>query len=135
MSLPPSPQPAAQQKLALTPSQTVGPFLAIGLPWPDGPFVVPEGTPGAISISGHVLGRAAAFSGTPHTVTIRRGHTAAAKLQIVDSGNYPPSACHPVTAAGLRVYPPNQTRAKEVPFPYSACVSNGPVVLRVGPLQ
>ena len=26
----------------LTPSQTVGPFLAIGLPWPDGPFVVPE---------------------------------------------------------------------------------------------
>jgi Protein of unknown function (DUF4232) len=89
----------------------------------------------AISISGHVLGRAAAFSGTPHTVTIHRGHTATAKLQIVDAGNYPPSACHPVTAAGRRVYPPNQTRAKEVPFPYSACVSNGPVVLRVGPLQ
>ena len=31
--------------LPLTPSQTVGPFLAIGLPWPDGPFVVPEGSP------------------------------------------------------------------------------------------
>ncbi len=29
-----------------TPSQTVGPFLAIGLPWPDGPDVVPAGTPG-----------------------------------------------------------------------------------------
>ncbi|MGD0687820.1 MAG: protocatechuate 3,4-dioxygenase subunit alpha [Streptosporangiaceae bacterium] len=41
--------------LPLTPSQTVGPFLAIGLPWPDGPFVVPEGTPGAITISGRVL--------------------------------------------------------------------------------
>ena len=38
-----------------TPSQTIGPFLAIGLPWPDGPFVVPEGTPGAITISGRVL--------------------------------------------------------------------------------
>lgn len=49
MSLPPSP------RLALTPSQTVGPFLAIGLPWPDGPSVVPDGTPGAISISGRVL--------------------------------------------------------------------------------
>jgi protocatechuate 3,4-dioxygenase alpha subunit len=36
----------------ITPSQTVGPFLAIGLPWPDGPFVVPAGTPGAITISG-----------------------------------------------------------------------------------
>ena len=39
----------------LTPSQTVGPFLAIGLPWQDGPFVVPEGTPGAITITGVVL--------------------------------------------------------------------------------
>lgn len=39
----------------LTPSQTVGPFLAIGLPWPDGPDVVPPGTPGAIVISGLVL--------------------------------------------------------------------------------
>jgi protocatechuate 3,4-dioxygenase alpha subunit len=38
-----------------TPSQTVGPFFAIGLPWPDGPFVVEEGTPGAIAIEGYVL--------------------------------------------------------------------------------
>jgi protocatechuate 3,4-dioxygenase alpha subunit len=41
--------------LPLTPSQTVGPFLAIGLPWPDGPYVVPEDTQGAITISGRVL--------------------------------------------------------------------------------
>jgi protocatechuate 3,4-dioxygenase alpha subunit len=40
--------------LPLTPSQTIGPFLATGLPWPDGPYVVPEGTPGAISIAGTV---------------------------------------------------------------------------------
>jgi protocatechuate 3,4-dioxygenase, alpha subunit len=39
----------------VTPSQTTGPFLAIGLPWPDGPYVVAEGTPGAITISGTVL--------------------------------------------------------------------------------
>jgi protocatechuate 3,4-dioxygenase alpha subunit len=38
-----------------TPSQTVGPYLAIGLPWPDGPDVVPEGTPGRIRISGRLL--------------------------------------------------------------------------------
>jgi protocatechuate 3,4-dioxygenase, alpha subunit len=37
-----------------TPSQTVGPYLAIGLPWPDGPDVVPEGTPGRIRIHGTV---------------------------------------------------------------------------------
>ncbi|HUZ52380.1 MAG TPA: protocatechuate 3,4-dioxygenase subunit alpha [Streptosporangiaceae bacterium] len=41
--------------LPITPSQTVGPFLAIVLPWPDGSFVVPEGTPGAITITGQVL--------------------------------------------------------------------------------
>jgi protocatechuate 3,4-dioxygenase, alpha subunit len=41
--------------LGITPSQTVGPFLAIGLPWPDGPFVVPEGTERAITITGRVL--------------------------------------------------------------------------------
>lgn len=40
--------------LGLTPSQTVGPFLHIGLPWPDGPYVVPEGTPGAVWITGTV---------------------------------------------------------------------------------
>jgi len=39
----------------LTPSQTVGPFLAIGLPWTDGPFVVPPDTPGSIVIAGRVL--------------------------------------------------------------------------------
>ena len=39
----------------MTPSQTVGPFLAIGLPWPDGPYVVPADTPGAIVIVGRVL--------------------------------------------------------------------------------
>jgi protocatechuate 3,4-dioxygenase alpha subunit len=41
--------------LGTTPSQTVGPFFAIGLPWPDGPFVVEEGTPDAIWIEGVVL--------------------------------------------------------------------------------
>jgi protocatechuate 3,4-dioxygenase alpha subunit len=38
-----------------TPSQTVGPYLSIGLPWPDGPDVVPEGTEGRIRIHGRVL--------------------------------------------------------------------------------
>jgi protocatechuate 3,4-dioxygenase alpha subunit len=36
----------------LTPSQTVGPYLAISLPWPDGEQVVPDDAPGALTISG-----------------------------------------------------------------------------------
>jgi protocatechuate 3,4-dioxygenase alpha subunit len=39
---------------ATTPSQTVGPFFAIGLPWPDGPDVVAADTPGAIRLRGRV---------------------------------------------------------------------------------
>jgi|SRR5215469_16453247 len=39
----------------LTPSQTVGPLLGRSLPWADSPYVVPEGTPGAITIGGRVL--------------------------------------------------------------------------------
>ena len=38
-----------------TPSQTIGPFFAVGLPWPDGPDVVAEGIPGAVRIGGRVL--------------------------------------------------------------------------------
>lgn len=39
----------------LTPSQTVGPYFAMRLPWADGPFVVPEGMPGAITIIGRLF--------------------------------------------------------------------------------
>lgn len=38
----------------LTPSQTVGPYFSMRLPWPQGPFVVPAGTPGAITIIGRL---------------------------------------------------------------------------------
>jgi protocatechuate 3,4-dioxygenase alpha subunit len=38
-----------------TPSQTVGPYLSIGLPWPDGSHVVAEDTPGRIRIHGRLF--------------------------------------------------------------------------------
>jgi protocatechuate 3,4-dioxygenase alpha subunit len=41
--------------LGLTPSQTVGPFFSHALVWPDGPYVVPEGTAGAFWLGGLVL--------------------------------------------------------------------------------
>jgi protocatechuate 3,4-dioxygenase, alpha subunit len=42
-------------RLGLTPSATVGPYLAIGLTWPDGPYAVAEGTEGAIWLRGRVF--------------------------------------------------------------------------------
>jgi protocatechuate 3,4-dioxygenase alpha subunit len=41
--------------LAPTPSQTVGPFFAFALPWPDGPHAVDPDAEGAIRISGRVF--------------------------------------------------------------------------------
>ena len=64
-------------------------------------------------------------------VTLPKGATAKAVLQITEAGNFPSSACAQTTAAGLRVYPPNQTAAKIVPFPFGACSRSGPVYLHI----
>lgn len=47
-------------ELLSTPSQTVGPYLSMVLPWPDGSFAVAEGTPGAFWITGTVYDGAGA---------------------------------------------------------------------------
>lgn len=44
-----------QPSLLSTPSQTVGPFLSIGMTWQDGEHVVSEGTPGSFWIRGRLL--------------------------------------------------------------------------------
>lgn len=89
-----------------------------------------------VNLAGKPLGSAASFNhvSPPHVVTLANGATAKAALQIVDTGSFPASSCKPVTAAGLEVFPPNQTRAKTVPFPFSACSRKGPVYLTVEPV-
>lgn len=46
--------PAYPRDFGVTPSQTVGPYLHIGLTWPDGADVVPPGTAGLLTIRGYV---------------------------------------------------------------------------------
>lgn len=41
-------------RLGTTPSQTVGPFLRLGLTWPDGPYAAASDATGAIWLSGHL---------------------------------------------------------------------------------
>lgn len=88
----------------------------------------------AVNLTGHQVGPRAAFRPPmPHLVTLANGQTATAVLGIVDTGVFTRSACRPVTAAGLRVFPPNQTRSKLVPFPFSTCSPpHGPASLNVG---
>jgi hypothetical protein len=88
----------------------------------------------AVNLTGHQVGPRAVFRGpAPHLVRLANGKTATAVLGIVDTGVFSRSACRPVTAAGLRVFPPNQTRSKLVPFPFSTCSRpHGPASLNVG---
>jgi hypothetical protein len=89
----------------------------------------------AVNLTGHQVGPRATFRRppSPHLVRLANGKTATAVLGIVETGNFPRKACRPVTAAGLRVFPPNQTRSKLVPFPFSACSRpHGPASLNVG---
>src|SRR2546421_10183885 len=45
----------ARMSLPVTPSQTVGPFFGIGLPYPGGEEAVPAGSPGALRVEGQVV--------------------------------------------------------------------------------
>ncbi len=45
---------ATQTEQSPTPSQTVGPYFGIALPWPEGPYVVSDDAPGAFWIRGTV---------------------------------------------------------------------------------
>ena len=91
----------------------------------------------AVNLGGAQIGRSASRNGSPRprVVTLARGATATVMLQIVEVSNFPGSICRPVTAAGLRVYPPNQTASKVIPFPLGACSRTGPVYLSVQAVQ
>jgi Protein of unknown function (DUF4232) len=93
------------------------------------------GFPGvsAVGTGGRQLGSAASrdYADPVRLVTLRRGATAHVLLKIVDVGNFPPASCHPATAVALRVYPPNDRRSVEVPFPFQGCRKSGPVFLYV----
>jgi hypothetical protein len=82
---------------------------------------------------GHVGGRDAVHPAA--TVTLPAGGSAHTILRIVEAGNFPKARCGPVTAAGLRVYPPDQTASKLIPYPFAACSRNSATVLSVEVVQ
>jgi hypothetical protein len=96
------------------------------------------GYPGvsALGTDGRQLGSAASRAPiAPQTVTLAPHANAHSALTVVDIGGYPVSRCHPAAADALRVYPPDQYSATEVPFAGQACASSGPVYLITGTIQ
>jgi hypothetical protein len=99
-----------------------------------------RGHPGvsAVNLSGAQIGRPARW-GNPgnarlRTVRLAPGATATAVLAVTNVYVFPAKACHRVTAAGLRVYPPNQFASKLVPYPIGAC-STKQVFMTAGVVQ
>jgi len=95
------------------------------------------GYPGVsgVTLSGTQIGSAASrYSNTLRTVTLANGATTHALVGVVDAGVIPPTQCHPVTASGLRVYPPNQTQSRVVTYPFPACSASGRIYLFAGPV-
>jgi hypothetical protein len=90
-----------------------------------------RGYPGvsAVGLSGRQLGSPAGWAAPRGpVVTLPNGYTATSRLQVADASNY---GCR-ASAAGLRVYPPDQVVAKIVPYPLGACASRGPVWMHAG---
>jgi len=105
-----------------------------------------RGYPGvsAVSLSGRQIGSPARW-GSPSktTITVANGATAHAQLLVEDPADFG-SRCaiglpaRPgrgetfASAAGFRVYPPDQIASKVMPFPFAACGHTGPVWISAG---
>ncbi len=89
------------------------------------------GYPGVSFVSGpggSQLGRPASRNpqAGPATITLAPGGVAHATVQVAEAGNYSPSACQPVTAHWLKIYPPNQTAPLYARFTTQACAAKLP---------
>jgi hypothetical protein len=76
---------------------------------------------------GHQVGAPASRDGKIGTqITLAPGQMASAIVREVDAENYPASTCKPVPVRGFRVYPPDETASKFLPFSGSgkACSTN-----------
>jgi hypothetical protein len=96
------------------------------------------GYPGvsAVTSSGKQIGNSASRSGGKfRTVTVAPGKQQSASVGIVDTGNFSASGCKPVTAAGLRIIPPNQSQSVTIKKKFSTCSSTASTSLQVRPIK
>jgi hypothetical protein len=91
----------------------------------------------AVNLAGKRIGSPAQQEAgqKPKPRKLAKGATATALLRVVDPGNFSPSVCHEVTAAGLRVTPPGQSHSKLIPLPFATCSRAGQKTLSVGVIR
>jgi len=93
-----------------------------------------DGYPGVSFVrspSGAQLGNPASRNpaAPPAMVTLAPGGIAHAILQVGEAGNYSQSACTPVTAHWLKIFPPNQVSAIYARYDVQACSARLPAKL------
>jgi hypothetical protein len=96
-----------------------------------------RGYPGvtAVTGSGNRIGSPASqIPSSFKAVTLLPGKTQSALVGIVETGNFSPSQCAPVTAAGLKVFPPGQSKAVTIKKSFSTCSSTTVISLTVKPV-
>jgi hypothetical protein len=92
------------------------------------------GYPGVSAVTGtgkQIGGPASRISSSSKTVTLLPGKSASAVVGIVETGNFSSSQCAPVTAAGLKVFPPGQGKAVTIKKSFSTCSSTTVISLTV----
>jgi len=96
------------------------------------------GYPGvsAVTSSGKQIGNSASrVNAKFKTVTLAPGKQQSSSVGIVDTGNFSPSACAPVTAAALKIIPPNQGQSLTIKKKFSTCSSTSTTSLTVKPIK
>jgi Protein of unknown function (DUF4232) len=96
------------------------------------------GYPGvsAVTSSGKQIGNSASRSGGKfRTVTLAPGKQQSSSIGIVDTSNFSASTCAPVTAAGLKIIPPNQSQSVTIKKKFSTCSSTTTTSLTVKPIK
>ena len=86
----------------------------------------------AVTSSGTQIGNAASrVTSKFGTVALAPGTTHTASIGILETGNFSPSRCAPVTAAGLKVVPPTAVKSVTIKKRFSTCSSTTTTSLRV----
>ena len=97
-----------------------------------------RGYPGVTAVTGNgnqIGSPASQIPASSKAVTLLPGKAQSALVGIVETGNFSPSQCAPVTAAGLKVVPPDQSKAVTIKKTFSTCSSTTVISLTVRPVS
>jgi hypothetical protein len=98
------------------------------------------GYPGVSFLTGahgkqlNVPAERSAAEGAPKLIPLAAGGKAHADLLLVNTANFATNTCKPIQAAGVRVYPPDETASAFAAYPVMVCSVNGVGTAQIYPV-